>query len=221
MKVYLYKKNKKTIDVVAFEKDEGIVRISEGKFKSPPSFTSSRNLGTGEKAEEFIKEQIKEYESKGFSLSDEFSLIKLETFDKAKWHYGAENFPKELDVFQGYVHTGVFIGWLIEMDLVNEDFKKEYSSEIELLRTQQKTATQFYHDALDGVFSNDVISLSAIPFVEKYFNFKTGQYLIDYENTLGEKLPTLYHVKDSWSNYDKIKVTISNRFTEFKSNKSL
>ena len=37
-------------------------------------------------------------------------------FDKAKWHYEG-NFPGDLDERQAFVHTGMFLGWIIDKDL--------------------------------------------------------------------------------------------------------
>lgn len=48
-----------------------------------------------------------------------------------------------------------------------------------------------------------------------YFNLENGQYLDDYERTLGTELPSLYYVEDSWDNYNQLKPVLDKRFAEW------
>jgi hypothetical protein len=48
------------------------------------------------------------------------------------------------------------------------------------------------------------------------FDIENGRYLADYEDTLCKGLPSLYHVKDTWDNYYKIKVIMDARFLTWK-----
>lgn len=45
---------------------------------------------------------------------------------------------------------------------------------------------------------------------------RKGQYLHDYEELLAKDLESIYHVKDSWENYYKLKSRIDERFREWK-----
>ncbi len=49
---------------------------------------------------------------------------------------------------------------------------------------------------------------------------KESPYLADYEHILGADVPSLYHVADTWENYDKIAPVISHSFMQRKSGKS-
>ena len=50
-----------------------------------------------------------------------------------------------------------------------------------------------------------------------YFNdFAKGQYLKDYEATLGNGLESLYHVKDSWENFDLLKPVLDRRLGDWR-----
>ena len=210
MKVYLIKKNRKTIDVVVIKMNDTFIESREGKVNQTLSSPSTQNLGTIENAEKFMQEIIAEYQKKGFVISKERpNYIEFKTLDKAEWHFNGD-FPKELDIYQGYVHTGMFIGWLIEHDLINEEFNEEFVSEISMVKKKEITPTKFFEDFLDGVFSNDIIIPSAIDFVEKYY---AEQYSSDYETALGDELPSLYYVRDTWDNYNKIAEVITKRYT--------
>jgi hypothetical protein len=135
----------------------------------------------------------------------------IDVYDKAKWHFGGD-FPEGLDAFQGYVHTGMFVGWLIDHELVSAAFKKDFAAEINSFRQQQHTGAQIYQSCCDGALMLEDLNETGNRFALAYFNFDTGEYLSDYEATLGMDVPTIYHVKDTWSNYQKLKVIIDFRF---------
>ena len=50
-------------------------------------------------------------------------------YDKAKWHFRGE-FPDELDIFQGYVHTGFYLTWIIENGLFDTNGDDYLNSEV-------------------------------------------------------------------------------------------
>ena len=58
------------------------------------------------------------------------------------------------------------------------------------------------------------VTLDSKEFTRDYY--ETGCYVDDYDEVLGGKLPTLYHVEDSWTNYDKLAPVIDGRFTRWK-----
>jgi len=210
VKIYLLKVNGITTDVVVLERDGTIIHEQLGELNQVLSFPSSQNPGTITKAKKRLQELITEYQLKGFVVTKERpAYIEPKALDKAKWHYGGD-FPEELDIYQGYVPTGMFIGWLIEHDLIGEDFKKEFSLEINMAKNKKITPTKFYEDFMDGVFCNDIITPEAIDFVEQYFE---EHYPGDYDKTLGQGLPSLYHVKDTLDNYNKIAEVITKRYS--------
>src|SRR6188474_351793 len=47
-----------------------------------------------------------------------------EVYDKAKYHYDGD-YPKELSRKQAFIHTGMFMGWLVEHDMIAKDFLAE------------------------------------------------------------------------------------------------
>jgi len=219
MKLYLTKKNRTTTDFILLETDGKLLRTSIGKVDKSGIANSTLNCGTAEKAIEEANKIANDYRIKGFSdtpLADNQFTADI-VFDKAKYHIGGD-FPSDVDTFQAYVHTGLFVCWLIDRDLINADFKKEFHSEIKLLLTRQISPSKFYHDYLDGVFSSEGFTRLAINFATYYFDFEKGQYLIDYEATLNpnNKLETLYHVADTWDNYDKLKSVIGRSFDQWK-----
>lgn len=139
----------------------------------------------------------------------------VDVYDKAKWHFGGD-FPEDLDDFQGYVHTGMFLGWLIDNNLVSDEFKNDHAGEIEKFKQLKLTGSQIFERCCDGVLMVEDISELGNRFALPYFDFDTGQFLDDYEKTLSENLPSLYYVADIWDNYLKLKQVLDKRFLDWK-----
>jgi len=137
----------------------------------------------------------------------------LGVYDKAKWHFSG-NFPEGLDDFQAYVHTGMFLGWLVDAGLVSEAFQEENAVEIQLFKNRQLTGAQLYEKACDGVLLLEDLSKIGNLFSLHYFEFSSGLYPTDYTMTLCRDLPSIFHVADTWENYEKIKRVLDRRFND-------
>ena len=109
----------------------------------------------------------------------------------------------------------MFICWLIDNDLLDDEFFTDSLEDIKKVKNRVLTGAQFYEIWMDGVFAIEEVSVIGNRFALNYFDFDTGKYVSDYENTLAKQLPTLFHVQDSWENYEKIKKVIDIRFTEW------
>ena len=69
----------------------------------------------------------------------------------------------------------------------------------------------------DGKFIDEDLNDEGNAFAQDYYVVETGQYLTDYEMTLGgDNLPDLYHVADTWENFERIKPVLDQRFDEWK-----
>ena len=175
-----------------------------------------RGFANEKEAQAAGKRLIDEKLAQGYHVTPftETAENNMDVYDKARWHYEGD-FPEDLDDFQGYVHTGMFLGWLIDRDLVSERFKREYPEQIKLFRERQMTGAQVYQQCLDGTLMLEDISEIGNRFGIYYFNMDDGEYLMDYENILGIDLPSLYHVRDTWENYFKLKEMLDSKFDEW------
>lgn len=131
-------------------------------------------------------------------------------YDKAKYHY--ENFEAEenLPLKQAYVHTGFFLGWLIENDMVSEWFKKHFDNVIQDFKQRKITGPEAYEKS-GGVFAQDMVNEEGHQFTMYYFDFSSGEYRYHYLEAFDCE-PTVYHVEDTWENYDHIKDWIDNEY---------
>ena len=140
-------------------------------------------------------------------------------YDKAKYHYGGE-FPEDLPEEQAFVHTGMFLGWILENDLYDVEFWDDMKGYIASFKSREMTGTQIYEDVCDGAFVSDELNDEGNAFAQSYFDFEEGQYIHNYEKLLAADSPSFFHVEDTWENYDKIAKKISERYAEWKRKES-
>jgi hypothetical protein len=136
-------------------------------------------------------------------------MNKPHVYDKAKWHTDGK-FPKDLKQYQAFVHTGMFVSWLIEHDMISPDFVAETSR----FRSSELTGTQVY-ELWDGALVDDMLTDEGNRFAQSYFDFQSGQFLKDYEEVF-PSAPTLYHVQDTRENYERIRDRINQRYDDWK-----
>jgi hypothetical protein len=130
-------------------------------------------------------------------------------YDKAQKHYQSDNYPCDLTVKQADVHTGMYLGWIIEKGLYSESFGRRLS-EIRAFRERRKTGAAIYA-LCDSILTSDMLNDQGNRFTASYFS----RYMLDYKGTLAANAPSLYHVSDSWENYDKLARLLDKRYNEW------
>ena len=135
-------------------------------------------------------------------------------FDKAKWHCGGD-YPQDLGEDQAFVHTGLYLGWIIDVGLYSETFADDFAKDIADFKARRLTGPGVYQSA-DGVFMDEMLNREGVAFTNAYFDFQKGKYLADYEKLLASDLPSLYHVEDSWENYDRLKQPLDRCLAEWR-----
>ena len=139
-------------------------------------------------------------------------------YDRADWHYGGD-YPEDLPPENGGTHIGMFLAWAIMNGLEGELHREESPASLAGVRARQMTGRQFLFEECDEKFWDEDLSDEGNAFAKDYYNVAEGQvcrYFEDYERTLVDDLPSLYHVADTWQNYDKIAAVISQGFEEWK-----
>ena len=143
------------------------------------------------------------------------------TYDRADWHYGGD-FPKGQPNEAGGVHIGMFLAWAIMNHLEGEDFAEAPDSEaaLEAVRNRQMTGCQFLFSECDEKFSEGTLNDEGEAFVADYYAAEDAAYFDDYEKALAKNLPTMYHVEDSWANYDVLARVLDRRFKAWRRKQS-
>jgi hypothetical protein len=140
----------------------------------------------------------------------------MTVYDKAQYHLETiENLG--LPDIHAYIHTGFYLGWLIENNLLDGEFFSDIQDEITQFKNGTMTATELFR-CLNGVLDNAMLNLLGNRFSEFYFHFEYGRYLHDYNSTLAKNLPSEFHIEDTPENYRTACEFISRRYTEWKKN---
>lgn len=139
--------------------------------------------------------------------------------DRMDWHYGGD-YPEGLPTENGGTHIGFYLTWVIQNDLVSEFHLDESEDEITLVKARKLDGREFLISMCDEKFISEDLNDEGNEFTEFYYAAEEGGYFDDYERILQGELPSTYHVKNSWENYDKIAVVISDAYAKWKQVKS-
>ncbi len=139
--------------------------------------------------------------------------------DRADWHSGGE-FPDDLPPEAGGTHIGMFLAWAVLSGLQGEFHDDESADELDALRARRITGREFLFRACDGKFWADDLNAEGNEFAASYYSGPDGAgygaYIGDYQNALALNLPNLYHVADTWDNYELIASVIDWRYAEWR-----
>lgn len=145
------------------------------------------------------------------TFNDEYEIAGPQVYDKADWHLEGQ-YPDDLPEDQAYVHTGLFAAWLSNHGLIAE----EYADEANQIKRRKLSGPQAYQ-IWGGVLASDMLSEEGNAFTCKYYD---TMFCPDYEELLSAKLPSFYHVKNTWENYEILKQRIDKRFQTWKTSQA-
>jgi len=91
----------------------------------------------------------------------------------------------------------------------------EIGGYISAFKSREMTGPKLF-EICDGVLLDDMLNDEGNAFARDYFDFERGKYLGDYSELLTKGLPTMYHVADTWANYDRLKERIDQRYRDWK-----
>ena len=133
------------------------------------------------------------------------------------WHYNGD-FPDDQPVENGGTHIGLYLTWIINNNLISEIRQKEDSESIDLVKRRRMTGRDFLITVCDQEFEVDDLNEEGLQFTRYYYGDENDMkdYIIDYLEALAGDLESVYHVDNTWDNYDKISKVIDRRFKEWK-----
>ncbi|MBP6563882.1 MAG: hypothetical protein KA214_10445 [Neisseriaceae bacterium] len=128
--------------------------------------------------------------------------------DCAQWHY-EDDFPPKLPQSQASTHIGLFLCWIIMNHLESELLAEHLVDDLAQVRARTMTGRDFLLNLAEGQLLSDDLSPVGLAFTQAYYQDEAqegyGQYMVDYYLALNVmKLPSLYHVLDSWHQYDLV-----------------
>lgn len=137
-------------------------------------------------------------------------------YDKAKWHL-TEEFPVDLAETQIYIHTGFYLGWIVQNNLHSLDFAEINKEDIRRFLNKGISASMLYENQ-GGVLSEGELNEAGRLFTDYYYE---KFYFDDYRSLFVEggffrkSLASDYHVIDSWENYQKMFDKLTKRLIEW------
>jgi hypothetical protein len=134
-------------------------------------------------------------------------------YDSADWHYGGD-FPKDLLPENGSTHIGMFLAWAIIRKLVGDLHVNDSQVALVKVKNRQVTGRDFFISQCDGKFWKGDLSDEGNAFAANYY--VSNIYIDDYLEVMDPNLESLYHVADSWENFDRIAPVIDKRFDTWK-----
>jgi hypothetical protein len=134
------------------------------------------------------------------------------SIDRAEWHY-AGDFPRDLPSEAGGTHIGMYLSWIIQRDLGSATLRKYARDSLALLKARKITGRELLFTELDEKFYPTLLTAVGRDFTRDYY--ESGCYIDDYDAALGADHPTIYHVVDTWANYDRLAPVIDQRFSSW------
>jgi len=137
-------------------------------------------------------------------------------YDKAKWHAKAvrdARLPEE----QAYVHTGLFLTWIIDHDLYSEEFLDDVGEGIPAVKDRRVTGPSLYREG-DGVLAEDMLNDEGNAFTRYYYSPVASadpHYLKDLHVVFALGPKNAYEVEDSWDTYRVISPMIDAPYREW------
>lgn len=133
-------------------------------------------------------------------------------YDLAKNHFLGD-FPNSLPIEKAYLHIGIYMGWIIVNELYSEYFEEEATTEI-FRFSRRDIGCIILAEIWDGKLTHELFSEEGNTFT--FYYYAGGLYKKDYQDILVRNEPSIYHVEDTWENFENISARISQRYKEWK-----
>ena len=138
----------------------------------------------------------------------------MANIDRADWHYGGD-YPKGLPPENAGTHIGIYLAWVIHRQLGSKQLVKLGAETYQKVLRREATGRDLLFAELDEKFFPQLLNSEGGAFTSAYY--ETNDFLNDYDLVLGGELESLYHVQDSWENYDKMAVRLDERLAAWRS----
>jgi hypothetical protein len=137
-------------------------------------------------------------------------------YDRVDWHYKGD-YPSDLPPQYGGTHIVISFAWLVNQQLESEQLSIAHSAELDAIRARTLSGREFLARLRDGELTDGDINDTGNAFTQSYYD--SDIYFQDYAEVLVGELPSLYHVDDSWENYDIMAQRINERFAAWNQNR--
>ena len=143
--------------------------------------------------------------------------------DKIDWHYGGD-FPKDLAYENGGTHIGMYLTWILINNLHGEVHREtEQDKEaVNNVISRKITGLDFLINHCDGKFWDEDLNEIGNEFTEYYYkNKNTAKYFDDYCLVLDRNVKSIYHIENTWENFELLEPILNKRYIEWKENNKM
>lgn len=149
----------------------------------------------------------------------------MASIDRMDWHYGGD-YPSELPTQNAGTHIGMFLTWAFDNGLIGDLHLEEDQDELKKLKAREITGVDFLINLCDEKLWDEDFDEIGAAFAMDYYQDDNSpfpaRYLEDYADVFAEyDIPTLYHLPNTWENFDKLKPILDQRFAQWKAWKGL
>jgi hypothetical protein len=137
----------------------------------------------------------------------------MANIDRADWHYGG-NYPQELPPENAGTHIGIYLAWIIHRELGSKSLVKLGAGTYQKVLQREATGRDLLFTELDEKFFPQLLNNEGGAFTRDYY--ESNDYVNDYDLVLGGELESLYHVQDTWQNYDKMAAKLDERLAAWR-----
>lgn len=137
--------------------------------------------------------------------------------DRLEWHAQAD-LPADSSREQGCTHIGMFLAWALLSGHAGEIHRRGLAEALTALRARHLTGHELLVTQCGGRLTEDDLDEEGNAFADAYYR---APYLQDYADVLARDLPSLYHVADTWENYDQIAPVITRAFEAWRKERTL
>jgi hypothetical protein len=142
----------------------------------------------------------------------------MTNIDRADWHYGGD-YPEGLPPENGGTHIGIYLAWVINRDLGSQELSEFISEKLPAFRRREITGRDLLMTQLDEKFFPTLLSEEGQAFTADYY--ESDRYVRDHAELLAAELPSVYHVSDSWENYDKMARRLDERLAAWRNSRAV
>jgi len=134
-------------------------------------------------------------------------------YDLWRWHTEGE-FPHDQPAEQGYVHIGMYLVWLIDVDMVDAGWAGTDGVAQGVASIRERAGSPCaLRDVTDGRLASDMLSTEGQAFTGAYYAPEYG-YVRDWNRVFG-RAAAHYAVPGDWPTYDRIGPVIERRYHEW------
>lgn len=133
-------------------------------------------------------------------------------YDKGKYHLDTVE-EYGLPESHAYHHTVYFFRWLLEQDLMSDEFRAE--TKFDKTAISNEVVLRIY-EWWDTCLIDDMLSDEGNAFSQSYFDFDKGEYLRDYIRLLQGSLQSEFHIPLTEEDYQQLKPIIDRRYEQWK-----